>query len=208
MATKTVSTVEIKASVKFLQTSPYKVRAVLNLVRGLAAEDAERILQLTERDAADDVLKVLESAMANAEHNNGIPADELYIVECFADEGPTRPGGRSRARGRSFKIRKRTSHVTIVLARFEEDDLETRRRKAEAAATPRGGSQRKRSERVRASRKTETPAHDHDHDHDHADDHDHDHDDVVDAVSTEIVAEDVSEVAAPEGDAPAPEETK
>ena len=168
MATET-SSVEVRASVKYLGTSPYKVRAVLNLVRGLAAEDAERILQLTERDAAGDVLKVLESAMANAEHNNGLAADELFIVECFADEGPTRPGGRSRARGRSFKIRKRTSHVTIVLARFSEAELEARRRKAEAAPTTRSGSQRKRSERVRASRQA-TQDHDHDHDHGVADD--------------------------------------
>ena len=91
MATVTNPRVEVKASVKYLGTSPYKVRAVLNLVRGLAAEDAERVLQLTERDAAGDVLKVLESALANAEHNNHIPADELFIVTCFADEGPTGP---------------------------------------------------------------------------------------------------------------------
>ncbi len=167
MTTET-SSVEVRASVKYLGTSPYKVRAVLNLVRGLAAEDAERILQLTERDAAGDVLKVLESAMANAEHNNGLAADELFITECFADEGPTHPGGRSRARGRSFKIRKRTSHVTIVLARFSEAELEARRRKAEAAPITRSGSQRKRSERVRASRQATQ-----DHDHDHDDDHDH-----------------------------------
>ncbi len=175
MVSQTAPTVEVKASVKYLHTSPYKVRAVLDLIRGMAAEDAERVLQLTERDAADDILKVLESAMANAEHNNQLPADELYITRCYADEGPTRPGGRARARGRSFKIRKRTSHIMIVLARYSETELEARRRKAEAAPTARGGSQRKRSERVRASRQEHVAEHDHDHDHDHG------HEEIVDA---------------------------
>ena len=131
MATETVAVVEVKASVRYLQVSPYKVRPVLNLVRGLAAEDAERVLQLTPRDAAGDVLKVLESAIANAAENNSIPADELYILRCFCDEGPTRASGRHRARGRSFKIRKRSSHIMIVLGRYSETELEVRRRKTE-----------------------------------------------------------------------------
>ena len=133
-----VAPTQARASVRYLHVSPYKVRPVLDLVRGLAAEDAERILQLTPRSAAGDVLKLLESALANAENNNQLPADELFVAECYCDEGPTRPAGRARARGRSFKIRKRTSHITIVLERYAEDELETRRRRSEATGTGRG----------------------------------------------------------------------
>jgi len=68
-------------------------------VRGLPVDDAERLLQLCEKDAADDVLKLLGSAIANAEHNNSIPADELYVAVAWADEGPTRKHGQPRARG-------------------------------------------------------------------------------------------------------------
>ncbi len=203
MATQTTNRVEVRASVKYLHVSPYKVRPVLDLVRGLSAEDAERVLQITPRDAAGDILKVLESAIANAEHNNQIPVDELYVATCFCDEGPTRPGGRARARGRSFRIRKRTSHITIVLARYSESELEARRRKAEASGAGRGGSQRKRSERVRASRRPAEAAHDHDHDHDH--DHNHDHDHAAEVVEEQVVAETPETV---EADATAEEETE
>ena len=197
MATETVAVVEVKASVRYLQVSPYKVRPVLNLVRGLAAEDAERVLQLTPRDAAGDVLKVLESAIANAAENNSIPADELYILRCFCDEGPTRASGRHRARGRSFKIRKRSSHIMIVLGRYSETELEVRRRKTEGTTAGRSGQQRKRTERVRASRRPEeTVDHDHEghdhegHDHEGHDHEGHDHEghdhDVIEASSTEV----------------------
>ena len=200
MATETAAVVEVKASVRYLQVSPYKVRPVLNLVRGLAAEDAERVLQLTPRDAAGDVLKVLESAIANAAENNSIPADELYILRCFCDEGPTRASGRHRARGRSFKIRKRSSHIMIVLGRYSETELEVRRRKTEGTTAGRSGQQRKRTERVRASRRPEEAA-DHDHDdhdgHDHeGHDHDHTHDpDVIEASSTEVTTPEASTAA-------------
>jgi len=121
-----------RATVRYLHTSPYKVRQVLDLVRGLPVGDAERRLQLCEKDAADDVLKLLGSAIANAEHNNALPADELFVALAWADEGPTRKHGQPRARGRYFRIRKRTSHVTIVLERFALDELEVRRRREEA----------------------------------------------------------------------------
>jgi large subunit ribosomal protein L22 len=193
-----VAPTQARASVRYLHVSPYKVRPVLDLVRGLAAEDAERILQLTDRSAAGDVLKLLESALANAENNNQLPADELFVAECYCNEGPTRPAGRARARGRSFRIRKRTSHITIILERYAEDELEVRRRKAEASgAAGRGSSQRRRAERVRASRRP-ADAHDHDHDHDH--DYDHDHDEETVEETTDIRAEDVTEVPADEHD--------
>lgn len=144
--------VQARASVRYLHVSPTKVRPVLDLVRGLAAQDAQRTLQITQRDAAGHILKVLDSAIANAEHNFQLPADEVFIARCWCDEGPTRGGGRARARGRYFRIRKRTSHITIVLERLGETELEARRAKLEASAV-RGGSARRRAERVRASRR-------------------------------------------------------
>jgi large subunit ribosomal protein L22 len=148
----------VRATVRYLHTSPYKVRQVLTLVRGLPVGDAERLLQLCEKDAADDVLKLLGSAIANAEHNNSLPADELYVALAWADEGPTRKHGQPRARGRYFRIRKRTSHVTIVLERFAMDELETRRRREEATGRGAAVQQRRRAERVRRSRATEPEA--------------------------------------------------
>ncbi|MDQ1434847.1 MAG: large subunit ribosomal protein [Actinomycetota bacterium] len=145
----------VRATVRYLHTSPYKVRQVLTLVRGLPVGDAERLLQLCEKDAADDVLKLLGSAIANAEHNNALPADELYVALAWADEGPTRKHGQPRARGRYFRIRKRTSHVTIVLERFAMDELETRRRREEATGRGAAVAQRRRAERVRRSRAPE-----------------------------------------------------
>lgn len=143
---------QVRATVRYLHTSPYKVRQVLTLVRGLPVGDAERVLQLCEKDAANDVLKLLGSAIANAEHNNSLPADELFVSLAWADEGPTRKHGQPRARGRYFRIRKRTSHVTIVLERFALDELETRRRREEATGRGAAVSQRRRAERVRRSR--------------------------------------------------------
>jgi len=157
-ATKTNAGPQVRATVRYLHTSPYKVRQVLTLVRGLPVGDAERLLQLCEKDAADDMLKLLGSAIANAEHNNQIPADELFVAVAWADEGPTRKHGQPRARGRYFRIRKRTSHVTIVLERFAIDELETRRRREEATGRGAAVTQRRRAERVRRSRATEPEA--------------------------------------------------
>ena len=147
---------QVRATVRYLHTSAYKVRQVLELVRGLPVGDAERILTVCQKDAADDMLKLLGSAIANAEHNNSLPADELFVALAWADEGPTRKHGQPRARGRYFRIRKRTSHVTIVLERFEIDELETRRRREEATGRGAAVTQRRRAERVRRSRAPET----------------------------------------------------
>ena len=109
------------AKAKHVRQSPYKVRRVLDLVRGLPVDDARVVLQHTPRRAADPILKCLDSAVANAEHNLAADADELVVVEAFADEGPTLKRWRPRARGRATRIRTRTSHITIVVADSEED---------------------------------------------------------------------------------------
>ena len=108
------------AKTSHVRQSPYKVRRVLDLVRGLPVEDAEVVLTHTQRRASGAILKTLKSAVANAEHNFALDADELYIAEAFADEGPTIKRWRPRARGRATRIRKRTSHITIVVADDEE----------------------------------------------------------------------------------------
>ena len=162
-----LDTPNARATVRYLQVSPYKIRQVLDIVRGLPVDDAIRVLQLSQKDAAAPILKLLDSAVANAEHNRQLPADELYLARIWADEGPTRKSGQARARGRYFRVRKRTSHVTIILARYEADELEERRRRDETSGRGAAVQQRRRSERVRRSRAAAEPEHDHDHDHDH-----------------------------------------
>lgn len=111
-----------RAQARYVRQSPYKVRLVLDLVRGMPVEDARATLDFTNRRAAPTIKKVLESAVANAEHNFALDAEELFIAEAYADEGPTLKRWRPRARGRATKINKRTSHITIVVA--DDDDLD------------------------------------------------------------------------------------
>jgi len=135
--TATQDTPQTKATLKYLRTSAYKVREVLDLIRGLDVDDARHVLQFSERGPAREVLKVLNSAVANADHTLNIPADELKVAVAFADEGPTIKRWRPRARGRATRIRKRTCHITIIVARLSDDELQARRRREGAAGTQR-----------------------------------------------------------------------
>ena len=110
------------ARASFIRQSPFKVRQVLDLVRGLPVDEAREVLAFTNRRASDPVSKCLESAVANASHNLALDADELFVVEAFADEGPTLKRFRPRARGRATRIRKRTSHITIVVGDRREEE--------------------------------------------------------------------------------------
>jgi large subunit ribosomal protein L22 len=103
--------------------SPGKVRQVVDLIRGRHVDDARRVLRYTQRAASRPVAKVLESAIANAEHNAALPADELVVVRAWADEGPTLRRYRPRALGRATRIRKRTSHISVVVGRMEEEAI-------------------------------------------------------------------------------------
>jgi large subunit ribosomal protein L22 len=111
---------KVRAQAKYIRQSPYKVRRVLDLVRGLPVEEARDILAFTDRKAAHPVRKVLDSAVANAEHNHALDADELFVAQAYADEGPTLKRWRPRARGRATRILKRTSHITIVVSEESE----------------------------------------------------------------------------------------
>jgi large subunit ribosomal protein L22 len=110
-----------QAKAKYIRQSPYKVRRVLDLVRGMPVDDARDVLAFTNRRAAETIRKVLDSAVANAEHNYALDADELFVDEAFADEGPTLKRWKPRARGRATRINKRTSHITIVVSDGEEE---------------------------------------------------------------------------------------
>ncbi|MGH3650421.1 MAG: 50S ribosomal protein L22 [Acidimicrobiia bacterium] len=112
---------KVKAQNRFVRQSPYKVRRVLDLVRGLPVEEAEHVLRLTNRAAAKPIVKTLNSAEANAEHNHALDVEELVIAEAFADEGPTLRRFKPRARGRATRIDKRTSHITIVVSDMNEE---------------------------------------------------------------------------------------
>lgn len=139
----------VKATAKFVRTSPYKVRVVLDLVRGHDVAEAANILRFCERDAAITVGKVLRSAVANAGANDDIPPEELYVSACYCDEGPTIKRFRPRARGRTGAIRKRTSHITVVVSRLPDSLLaQARNISAQAAANRarRTGAQRATNE--------------------------------------------------------------
>jgi large subunit ribosomal protein L22 len=114
------------ATAKFIRMSPTKARRVIDLIRGRHVDDAQRVLQFTQRGASAPILKVLNSAVANAEHNRGLAADELVVVRAWADEGPTLRRFRPRALGRATRIRKRTCHISVVVGRPDEVIQEVR----------------------------------------------------------------------------------
>jgi large subunit ribosomal protein L22 len=144
-----------KATAKYVRSSAYKARVVLDLVRGLDVRRADQVLQFTERGIAHDIRKVLASAVANASNpdNTGsyiADADELFVLACFADEGPTLRRFRPRARGRATRIRKRTCHITIVVARMSDDRLDIVRARIDGNSA---GASANRASRVERSRK-------------------------------------------------------
>lgn len=108
---------EARATARFIRMSPTKTRRVLDLIRGRHVDDARRVLRFTLKGAAAPVAKVLESAVANAEHNRDLPADELVVAGAWVDEGPTLRRYRPRALGRATRVRKRTSHISVLVRR-------------------------------------------------------------------------------------------
>jgi ribosomal protein L22 len=105
----------VRAQAKYVRTSARKARIVCHHIRGKSVVEARAILEFAPRAAARDWAKLLDSAVANAEHNHELIGDDLCIKEAFADEGPTLKRFRPRAMGRATPIRKRTSHLTITL---------------------------------------------------------------------------------------------
>ena len=119
---------EAKANAKFVRISPRKVNVVLDLVRGKDVKYAEAVLKHTPKAACEPLLKLLNSAMANAENNHDMDVSKLYIAQCNATAGPILKRIRPRAQGRAFRINKRTSHISLVLKEREDDEGEVRLR--------------------------------------------------------------------------------
>ena len=108
------------ARARYVRVAPMKARRVVELIRGMRAEEAVGVLKFAPQAASEPVLKVIESAVANAEHNERLDPATLWIREAYVDEGPTLKRFRPRALGRAYRVRKRTNHITVVVDSREE----------------------------------------------------------------------------------------
>lgn len=181
--TKTNERPGTRAQVKNVRMSATKARAVLDLIRNKSIDEAGDVLTYTERGAAEVIGKLLDSAVANAEHNDQIDPETLFVSACYADEGRTMYRWRPRARGRATRIRKRTCHITIIVSPMSAEMLAVEQAKREAipgsrAARRRGQEAANRAARVAASQD---------------DDHDHDDDDVADTAEAEGIVDTTAE---------------
>ena len=156
--TSATETGRVRAEAKWVRMSARKARLVLEHIRGRTVPEARTILAFSPRAAAVDIEKVLRSAVANAEANHGLDGDELVVAAAYADEGPTLKRWRARARGRVNRIRKRTCHITIVVAPSERVSPAAPPRKAKTSdavppkdespgATPKAARPRKREKK-------------------------------------------------------------
>ncbi len=112
---------EVRAIAKYVRISPRKVRIVMDLIRGKDVADALAILKFTPKRGAVLITKVLNSAIANAENNFDMDAENLYISKCFVDQGPTIKRIHPRSRGQAFSILKRMSHITVIVSEKETE---------------------------------------------------------------------------------------
>lgn len=103
------------AKARYIRISPYKVRAVLDVIRGKKYREAVAILENLNKSSSEPILKVVKSAGANAENNLGMNVETLYVAECYADQGPTLKRYIPKAHGRAGGLLKRTSHITVIL---------------------------------------------------------------------------------------------
>jgi len=107
---------EARAQARYVRVTPMKARRVIDLIRGMNASDAQAVLKFAPQAASEPIGKVLDSAIANATNNHAMDARSLVVSEAFVDEGPTMKRIRPRAQGRAYRIRKRSSHITVVLS--------------------------------------------------------------------------------------------
>jgi len=153
-ATKTNERPGTRAQVRHARMSATKAREVLDLVRGLPVGEAADVLRFTERAASEVIARCLASAVANAQHNDELDPDTLYVSACYADEGPTLKRWRPRARGRATRIRKRMCHITIIVSPMPPEMAA--KVEAKQAAAPSAGGRRRRgaaeSRRARVAR--------------------------------------------------------
>ena len=186
-----------RAVAKYVRSSAYKAREVLDLVRGKSYAEAREILTFSERRISDTIAKCLDSAVANAEHNDELDGDELFVAACYADEGPTLKRWRPRARGRATRIRKRTCHITVVVARYTDDELAAiDARMALKGSGRRSSAAEARRRRVAASRQRDA---------ERAEELDRDEDDIELADDADLIEDDFEEFE--EGDEDSDTET-
>jgi large subunit ribosomal protein L22 len=191
VATKTNERPGTRAQVRHVRMSATKAREVLDLVRGLPVGEAADVLRFTERAASEVIARCLASAVANAQHNDELDPDTLYISACYADEGPTLKRWRPRARGRATRIRKRMCHITIIVSPMPPE-MAAKVEAKQAAGAPAAGGRRRRgaaeSRRARVARSRgeqvaeETPS-------------DEPTDEVVEEPTDEVVEDEVVEDA-------------
>jgi large subunit ribosomal protein L22 len=155
VATKTNERPGTRAQVRHVRMSATKAREVLDLVRGLPVGEAADVLRFTERAASEVIARCLASAVANAQHNDELDPDTLYVSACYADEGPTLKRWRPRARGRATRIRKRMCHITIIVSPMPAE-MAAKVEAKQAAGAPAAGGRRRRgaaeSRRARVAR--------------------------------------------------------
>lgn len=140
-----------KAHLKGVRGSASKARRVLNLIRNRSVDQARAILAFSDVGMSDTISKLLESAVANAEHNDGLVASELYISACFADEGMTMKRFRPRARGSASAIHKQTSHITLILSRYSDEELAELEQRSTTRRASRAQQSEARRQRVAKS---------------------------------------------------------
>jgi large subunit ribosomal protein L22 len=155
VAAKTNERPGTRAQVRHVRMSATKAREVLDLVRGLPVGEAADVLRFTERAASEVIARCLASAVANAQHNDELDPDTLYVSACYADEGPTLKRWRPRARGRATRIRKRMCHITIIVSPMPAE-MAAKVEAKQAAGAPAAGGRRRRgaaeSRRARVAR--------------------------------------------------------
>ncbi|WP_017615383.1 50S ribosomal protein L22 [Nocardiopsis salina] len=117
-----------RAQARFVRVTPRKARRVVDLIRGLPADEAQAVLRFAPQSASDPVGKVLASAIANAEHNDKLDRETLVVEGAWVDEGPTLKRIRPRGFGRAFRVTKRTSHITVVVAENSVASSKTKER--------------------------------------------------------------------------------
>jgi large subunit ribosomal protein L22 len=153
--TKTNERPGTRAQVRHVRMSATKAREVLDLIRGLPVGEADEVLQFTERAASVVIARCLNSAVANAQHNDELDPDTLYVSTCYADEGPTLKRWRPRARGRATRIRKRMCHITIIVSPMPTEmaaKVEARQIASGTTPTGRRGRRAQESRRARVAR--------------------------------------------------------
>jgi large subunit ribosomal protein L22 len=160
----------VRAEAKYVRMSPRKARLVAEHIRGRSVPEARAVLAFTSREAAQVIQKVLQSAVANAESNHGIAEERLYVKAAYADAGPVMKRWRARARGRVARIRKRTCHITVLLAElpYEAPAQEQQAAAPEAEEAPKlsrasgrkktAAASKKKSASKRPAKKKETTA--------------------------------------------------